>query len=116
MTSQKNNKNLYITNKNGKYCVYKNLNGKTHYYGAYKTLEEAKKTRTYIIMHQWKKPPVKENPDKHIYPYKKNKYRIIKQINGKAHDFGIYNTLEEARKERDLLIHSNWEYDYIDLL
>ena len=113
----KKRKPMYISYKNGKYGIYKSINNKTYFFGAYKTLKEAKKIRNQIIMNGWKKIKTKKpkNPTQHIYK-NKNKFRIIKQIGNKTQDFGTYNTLEEAIQERKYLIENGWEYDYIDLL
>lgn len=50
----------------------------------------------------------KPNPHKHIYARGKN-YTIQKNINGKFNYFGMYYSLEDACKVRDMLIKYDWK-------
>ncbi len=54
-----------------------------------------------------------QNSTKQKYiSHKGNRYYIRKWINGVEHNFGSYETLEEAVKQRDFLIKENWDEQY----
>lgn len=51
--------------------------------------------------------------NKYIYLNSGGNYVINKLLNGKNEYFGIYSTLEEARKVRDLLVSNDWDKECI---
>ena len=46
-------------------------------------------------------------PRQNIYPYGK-RWRIAKRINGDLHEFGVYDSLEEAISIRNKLMECDW--------
>jgi len=44
----------------------------------------------------------------------RGRWRIDKQINGKRHYFGTYDSFDEAKKVRDYLIAHNWSHEAMD--
>ena len=52
------------------------------------------------------------NPNVHIKK-QNGKYLLNKTIDGKIESFGVFNTLEEAQKEREWCIKCNWDWDII---
>ena len=49
------------------------------------------------------------NKNKYIQPTKNHRYKIIKILNGKSKYFGTYDTITEARRNRDYLVDHNWQ-------
>ena len=97
----------YITAYKDKYVIFKNRK----YYGIYPTLHEAKIIRNKLIMNNWNKKgiiPPKKN--KHIRKTKHG-YTIGKTKNGHTTLYGVFKTIEEARRERDLLVKYEWDID-----
>lgn len=43
----------YITHYDGRYCIYKNVDGRQEYFGSFKTLEEAMMERDYLESIDW---------------------------------------------------------------
>jgi len=103
----------YITRaKSGTYCVGKKINGKTRYYGGFKTLEEAIVFRDKCIKHGWSSNLKKENPLAGIQKTKHG-YYVYASANGKCEYVGNYRTLEEAKEVRQLFIKYNGDWDLI---
>lgn len=85
------------------------------YYAHCKTLIQALMIRDYGVANNWKPFPKSHTSETHE-PYihkRKRGYCIIKQINGKLTYFGIYDKIEDAIAERDLLIKYNWDWDNV---
>lgn len=104
----------YIRKKNANsYEIYRNVPGSTKYYGRGRTLIEALMKRDMIIANGWK-PMYLPNTtgERYIYP-NGEQFIIIKYINGKGMSYGTFDTLEEAVKERDLLIKYNWDLELV---
>ncbi|MDR3063383.1 MAG: hypothetical protein LBU40_04505 [Methanobrevibacter sp.] len=51
--------------------------------------------------------------EKYIYKTLNDKYIIKKRVNRKMESFGVYKTLQEARKEKKILIQAKWDYENI---
>lgn len=98
---------------NGKYRVVKRINGDYIYYGTFDTLEEAKAHRDYCADNNWSNECRVLTRKKHNLPkyITKSARGYLLQKNSKA--TGLYqqwfSRLEDAVKERDLLIKVNWD-------
>lgn len=96
---------------NGWFEIRKRIGDKLVYWGSYPTLEEAQLHKAYYIGKNWEvNPSFKAN--QHIIQKGKT-YIVMKTINHKKVSFGTFNTLEEARHERDICLACNWDYDLI---
>lgn len=60
--------------------------------------------------------PTKKHEDRYIRETPHHKYAIQKYVDKKMQHYGIYNTLEEARNERDYLESIDWNYDNIECI
>ena len=107
----------YIHRLEGKWAITKQVNGKKYYFGSYDTLEEAKKIRDYFIKHKWNIDErfkfKKTKPYQHIMISEEGNYRVVKRINNKLTHFGTFHTLEDAQKERDLLMKFDWDLERV---
>lgn len=103
--------------KNGSYQVRK----KNKHYGIFNELKDAEKHRDYCVANDWDEKCMIRKKDKYnkynlpkYITYNKtiNKYVVCKQFNGKKQlTISSFKTLEDAIKERDLLIKCNWNED-----
>ena len=101
----------YITRTNsGTYVVGKKINGKTHYYGGFKTLEDAIVLRDECIKHGWSSNHKYKNPNRNIRKIHRN-YEVYHTVNGKPVYYGGYPTLEHAREVRDLAEKYDGDWD-----
>ena len=94
------------------------VNGETKYYGYYKTLREAINRRDTLVQEgvitsRAGKHRIKNFQNRYIYKHK-DKYYLKKVVNKQPEHFGTFNTLEEARQERDFLESINWDYTNMD--
>lgn len=104
----------YITqNKKGHYLVGKHIKGKTHYYGFFQTLEEAKEYRDFIVSKGWSSNHKFHKPLRNIKKTIHGTYQVYKMINGVNSYFGSYNSLEEAIHVRELVEKYNGDWDLI---
>ena len=104
-----------ISKHNEGFDVYNRTDGKRKYYAHCKTLIQALMIRDYGIANNWKPfPKIHTSKTHEKYIHKRHRgYCIIKQIEGRLIYFGIYDKLEDAIAERDLLIKYNWDWDKI---
>lgn len=91
-----------------KWCVVQHI-----YFGYYDTLEEAIRERDLLIKDGMLVPKVQQRDTRYIRRVK-GKYRIQKNINGKMEYFGTFNTLDDARDERDYLESIDWDYSNME--
>lgn len=107
----------YIHNFKGKFGITKQINGKKYYFGCYDSLEEALKVREYFMKHGWNINERfkfrKVKPYQHIMISEEGNYRVVKRINNKLTHFGTFHTLEDAQKERDLLMKFDWDLEKV---
>lgn len=100
-----------------KYTVYKIIDGKHTTFGSYPTLEEAIKRRDECIQNNWSLDLIPPNPLRFIeFLLRKDgkiKYNIRHKENDSTVNYGIFDTLQEAMAERDLLEKHNWDIDVI---
>ena len=90
------------------------------YYGTYDTYNEAVQKRNQLIENGWNKDLIQyqrgqNNPDRYICENSSGNYRIQKVVNGEIIHFGVCNSIEEARSERDFWESINWDFDLLDL-
>jgi hypothetical protein len=101
---------------NGNYIIQKSIKNKNENFGSYKTLSEAIKIRNLLEEHQWSRTYFNEilyhtesYKNRNIYYDNiKRKYKVLKIFNNIQKTFGTYDTLSEARKERDRLNKNGW--------
>ncbi len=98
------------------YYIYRTINGKTAYFGAYKTKKEAIQHYNCFDKEGWNREKLIEkgllnvnsnNSMRHIHQRGEN-YFIDKLIDGKMKYFGSFETIEEAIKFRDEAEACNW--------
>lgn len=100
----------YIAKVGKKFRVQKGINGKTVVFGTYETLEEATIARDKFESENWKNVPERSGTGSHKYIHNTSRgYAIYKRIKGEVKYFGSFKTLEDAIKERDILIQNNWQ-------
>lgn len=105
---------IYITKQNGKtyFSIKKTIEGKLIHFGTGKTLIEALMVRDYCTANNWEKKPFRHTStdEKHICK-SDGGFRVQKTRNGKTEYYGFFNCLEDAVKERDLLIKYDWDLE-----
>lgn len=101
--------------KHNLYQVKKRINGKWEYFGYYKTEEEAKQVVSELKKVDWNVELLSDDVKALIKPEVKNysklntgKYLITKTCDYTQHNYGCYDTEEEAAKIKDLLEENNW--------
>jgi len=115
------NRNIYEDKKFGTYRIKKQfiIDGKivNKYYGSFKYLNQAREYRDLCIEKNWddslliSNNPTANNPLKYIHKTRNGNYAISKTDGYKSNWYGVYPTLIDAIKERDLLIECDWDYD-----
>ena len=101
---------------NGKqyYLVQKRVNGETKGFGFGNTLIEALMVRDWCEANNWKKRYSRPSLTGERYIRKLHgRYCIQKWVNGKCEHFGSFKSLEDAIKERDLLIKYDWDLELL---
>ena len=99
--------------KDNRFIIYRNMFGKTKYFGSYRTFEEALEAREMIIDDNW-------GVEGKIFPYDPNEFgeyitffndffRVKNVINGETFEFGKFDTLENAIQARDILVENDWD-------
>ena len=76
--------------------------------GSAKTLSEAIRMRNWCREHNWSKFIGEMT---YIQKMPSGKFQIYKDFPSGRELFGTFDTLEEAQRERDLLIKCNWDWD-----
>ena len=89
--------------------IERKINGKYCYFGLGSTLIIALMKKDWVVANNWKK----RYPTNYTYISKRKngKFQIVKRMNGKTENFGMFNTYEEAENEVKLLKQCNWDYD-----
>lgn len=120
----------YIYKKvNGTYVIQKQSNNKKVHIGTFKNKEDAVKVRNKLVESNWNPKLMNElrykslkknktKPNRYIFINQVGNYTITKvnPVTGKQEGYGTYNTLEDARCERDLLERHNWDFgEVVDL-
>ena len=74
-------------------------------------LEEALKEKPDCVCINQNSQRITDKTYIHYHKRKKQSYYSVdKYLNGELKHFGKYSTLEEAQKDRDLLVKSGWDY------
>ena len=101
--------NQYIYNDDhGGYRIAKWNKGRCKYYGKSSTIEHARKIRDYLIRNGWKRTQYQNknvSPNKYLSRTNHNHYSINKD----GHNYGTFNTYQEAITYRQHLIKNNWD-------
>lgn len=98
-----------------RYQVVKRTDGDLKYYGSYLTVEDAIEARDKLIENNWDLPVTETLGVKFIL--KHNGYWKIQRKTNQGNTFaGVYKTLEDAIKVRDLLVQFDWDLDYLNLI
>ena len=104
-----NTKNIY---KNGNYYqIRKYFDGKMHFFGTYRSLDDAIKVRDVLDEVNYGLP---NKEMRYISKQGKQGYRVRKTRNYEVIWDCVYPTLEMAMYERDLLESADWDVDAID--
>ena len=108
-------KYIFFDKRVGTYVITKKVMGNDYNFGSYKSLEDAKKARTYFEKNGWSKCL----NERLKFSYKQPKYliwlksrevwQIRKKINGKLIIFGQFKRIEDAEEEVKLLKKVNWD-------
>lgn len=100
-----------VKDKRGYYIIYKKINGKTNYFARTFSLDDAIVLKDYFEKNNWNKPI---NKLKYIHEITVNgsKRYYIARYNPYTY-FGYFKNLDDAIKERDLLIKSGWDFDIL---
>jgi len=103
--------NRYICKHNGSYRIFKKVNGKTAFFGTYKSLEKAQEIRDYFERTGWNLNERLLFSDVDYVSYQRGKYVIRKTIDGKRVWFSQWDDRETAIEEANLLKKCNWDWD-----
>lgn len=114
---RKINRHIFLK-KNGGYYIMKHIRNKNVIFAHFNDLEEVRKYRDHCMWSGWNPKMIKPHPrhdgDPNVHIKKQNgKYLLNKTIDGKIESFGVFNTLEEAQKEREWCIKCDWDWDCI---
>lgn len=96
------------------YKVMKRIKGKYRTYGSFTTLEEAIQYRDFIVKKGWSTNYKYKNPMRNINKTSSGNYRITKCIKGDKNSYGTFESLEECKRERDLL--EKYDFDFNKLV
>lgn len=93
----------------GKFIVFKFINNEKIIFGEFDSLNEAKQIRDNLIANAWESMET-NNRSKYAKYITKigGKFAVNKVYKGKIHNFGHFNTFEEALTCREELIANNW--------
>ena len=97
----------------------KRIKSKVYNFGSYKSLEKAKRARKYFQTKGWdnclneRLKFTCKKPKYIIYLKNKRVYQIRKKINGELIIFGQFKDYNEAEKEVELLIKSDWDFQVL---
>lgn len=95
---------------NGSFRICRN----NHHYGIYDSLTEALNAKKVFEANNWGWEPAYDMDKRYIRLTPAGNYIIVKKFNGCPQYFGTFNCLEDAIKERDLLMENNWNYDNLE--
>lgn len=102
----------YITKKDKKFVVSREIGGVKVNFGVFDTLENAKAFKYRLIENSWSVNfPRKPFKIGKFINKQGNNYVISRDINGKFKKFGIYKSIDETLLARDKLISNNWGED-----
>lgn len=92
-----------------KIIVFKYINNEKIIFGEFNSVNEAKQIRDNLIANAWESMETNDRSKYAKYITKMGgKFAVNKVYKGKIHNFGYFNTFEEALKCREELIANNW--------
>lgn len=92
-----------------KFIVFKYIDNEKVIFGEFDSLNEAKQIRDNLIANAWESMEVNDRSKYAKYIRKTGgKFVVNKVYKGKIHNFGYFNTFEEALARREELISNNW--------
>ena len=99
----------YILKDNNKFVVKRTYKGVNHFFGSFKTLDEALKCREELVSTNWGSLniPLEMRKGKYI-SFNGIMYTIQRMINGSINVYGFFNDLESAIEQRDWLVKHGW--------
>jgi len=95
----------------GKFVVFKFINGEKVIFGEFDSIDEAKQIRNNLIDNAWEstEPNTRSKYGKYILKdNKRNRFQVKRTYKGVPHSFGFFKTLDEAIKCREDLVSKNW--------
>lgn len=103
----------FIRKIDNKFYIFREINGKRINFGSFYKLEPALLKREELIDDNW-------GSDEELNLRKKGKYgkyitslngkyEINKMIDGELYNFGYFDTLDDAKTARDILVENNWD-------
>lgn len=93
----------------GKFIIFKFINGNKVIFGEYDSIDEAKQIRNNLIDNAWESTEPNTRSKFGKYIIKDNNKFIVRRIyKGVSHTFGYFKTLDEAIKCREELVSKNW--------
>lgn len=99
----------YIRKSGDKFVVTRTYKGKKYTFGYFRTLDEAMEVREHLIETNWGDLNINHEMRLGKYITFNGFYYVIQRvIDGDVISFGFFEELEDARKQRDLLIQDNW--------
>ena len=107
-----------IIKKEDEFIVYNKINGEDVIFGKYGTLEEANAAKFKFIKNNWSKSSVKSlsktKVRENIYKYENKKYSVQKDLDGKTHIFGCFNSRVDAFAVEKVLNKVNWKVSEVN--
>lgn len=108
---------IFKSKRDNRFVIFRNMFGKSKYFGSYSTFEEALIAREKLIDDNW-------GVDGQIFYYDPDEFgefivffndlfRVRNVINGETFEFGKFDTLENATIARDILIQNNWDFSEV---
>lgn len=100
------------------WSIDKRINGEFIHFYSCKSLIQCLMVRDLLVANDWDMSvvPVTETSTNELYIYPVTNgtgYWIAKNINGKQVYFNFFKTLEQAKKERDLLVANDWDIELV---
>lgn len=91
------------------YIVFRFIKNKKEVYGPYSSIEKARKAKYNLKLTGWESDLDYVGSKYGRYIYKQHeKFVVGRVISGEFVNFGVFDTLDEARKVRDDLVLNNW--------
>lgn len=93
----------------GKFVIFKFINGEKVIFGEYDSIDEAKQIKNNLIDNAWESTTEYTRSEYGKYIVKDNNRFVVKRTyKGDLHIFGYFKTLDEAIKCREDLVSTNW--------
>lgn len=107
----------YYSYGNGKYNIYRVVNGKSKFYGSFDTADEADDMVNELKNVGWNvdclpvefQNKLSRKPKYYSFVKNENAFQVQKVIDGKKVYFGYYKTEEEAKARVEELKNNNWD-------